>query len=78
MTYYLIIEDTNKQTYEIGNVTLGGVMLAEQGWTMLKSIIEHYEDITFKFKIVDDRFKEYKLDKLIQMMEKIKIIEQEG
>lgn len=43
---------------------------------MLKKIIYNYEDLTFNFEIIDENSKKYQLDNFIEILEKIKIIEQ--
>ncbi|NQU84972.1 MAG: hypothetical protein HQ541_04355 [Mariniphaga sp.] len=74
MTYYLCIDD--KEPIEIGNTTLGGTLLAEEGWKYIQVIIENYETISFEYKIKDDKGKTYSLDSFLDKMKRIKIIEE--
>ena len=76
MTYYLVINKT--MTFPIGSMTLGGTMLAENGWDMVQEIIKNYEELAFDFKVIDDNSKTYRIDTFIEMMSKIKIIKQRG
>ncbi len=75
MIYYLILKDKlTQKTITICKQTLGGTLLAEEGWDYLQTIIQNHENINFNFEIIDEKNKIWDLDKFLDMIKKYKII----